>query len=211
MFFVVVYFFFLNCPFHQIHFLLPATALLLLAAHLAGLRAARLSVAARRASRAAKVLERLAVGAAATEEDGVCTSGGAHSKLVEGEALTTGLLDACTGRVSEAESAHRHLGDVEEARVVDNSADNDSGLAEASLHVGVDARDGHDGAVVLALHEALQHLLVEGRGGATAQELVKLHKESEVGILAARELSLSLSLAVAVELVDGLKALKVNA
>ena len=159
-------------------------------------------MAARRTGRATEVLEGLAVGAAATEEDCVCTSGGADSELVEGEALTTGLLDACAGRVGEAESADRHLGDVKETGVVDDSADNDGSLAETSLHVGVDARDGHDRAVVLALHEALEHLLVEGRGGATAQELVELHKESEVGILAAGELSLGLSLAVAVELVD---------
>ena len=157
-----------------------------------------------RTSRAPEVLEGLAGGATATEEDGVGAGGATDSELVEGEALTTGLLDASAGSLGEAEGADGHLGDVEDAGVVDDSADNDGGVIKTLLHVGVDAGEGHDGAVVLALHEALEDLLVEGGGGATAEELVELHKESEVGILAAGELSLALSLAVAVKLINGL-------
>ena len=183
---------------------LLATSLLLLAAHLARLSATRLGVALGGTGGSTEVLEGLASGATPTEEDGVGASGVTDSELVEGEALTASLLDASAGSVGEAEGADRHLGDVEDAGIVNNSADDDGSVVETLLHVGVDAGEGHDRAVVLALHEALEDLLVEGRGGATAEELVELHKESEVGILAAGELSLVLSLAVAVELVNGL-------
>ena len=186
------------------YFLLPATSLLFLAAHLARLRAARLSVALGRTSRAPEVLEGLASGATAAEEHGVGPGGVTDSELIEGEALAAGLLDASAGSLGEAEGADGHLGDVEDAGIINNSADDDGSVAETLLHVSVDAGEGHDGAVVLALHEALEDLLVEGGGGATAEELVELHKESKVGILAAGELSLGLSLAVAVELINSL-------
>jgi hypothetical protein len=47
----------------------------------------------------------------ATEEEGVGTSWGAESDLVDGEGLTTGLLNASTGRGSEAESSDGELGE----------------------------------------------------------------------------------------------------
>ena len=161
-------------------------------------------MAARRTSRATEVLERLAAGAAATEQHCVGASGVTHGKLVEGQALAAGLLDACARRVGEAERADRHLGDVEEAGVVDDSAHDNGGLVHLVLHVGKDARHRHHRAVVLALEEALEDLLVERGLGAAAQEAVELDEESEVGILALGETLLVLSLAVAVELVNGL-------
>jgi hypothetical protein len=58
-----------------------------------------------------------------TEEEGVGSSGEAGSNLVDGEALTTGLLDAGTGRGGEAESSNGELGDFEHAVVVSDGAD----------------------------------------------------------------------------------------
>jgi hypothetical protein len=58
-----------------------------------------------------------------TEEEGVSTSRLAERKLVEGEALSTGLLDASAGGAGEAERGDRELGDVEEADVVGDGGD----------------------------------------------------------------------------------------
>ena len=59
----------------------------------------------------------------ATDEDGVGPSGEAGSDLVDGEALTTGLLDAGAGRGGEAESRNGELGDLEHAVVVSDGTD----------------------------------------------------------------------------------------
>jgi hypothetical protein len=49
------------------------------------------------------------------EEEGVGTSRGTLRKLIESEALTSGLDDTGTGGCSEAKGGDRELGDFEEA------------------------------------------------------------------------------------------------
>ena len=71
----------------------------------------------------AKVLESLTGVLGSTEEEGVGSGGGAGSNLVDGEALTTSLLDAGAGGGSEAESRNGELGELEHAVVVSNGAD----------------------------------------------------------------------------------------
>ena len=71
----------------------------------------------------AEVLECLTGVLGSTEEEGVGSGGGTGSDLVDGEALTASLLDASTGRGSEAESRNRELGDLEHAVVVSDGTD----------------------------------------------------------------------------------------
>lgn len=106
----------------------------------------------------AKVLESLTRVLGSAEEEGVGSGGGAGSDLVNGEALTTSLLDASASRGSEAESRNRELGELEHAVVVSDGADlvllairlqscirapyNDDGLALVGLGGVLVGRDG---------------------------------------------------------------------
>lgn len=71
----------------------------------------------------AEVLEGLTGVLGSTEEEGVGSSGETGSDLVDGEALTTGLLDASAGRGGEAESRNGELGDLEHTVVVSDGTD----------------------------------------------------------------------------------------
>ena len=71
----------------------------------------------------AEVLEGLTGVLGSTEEEGVGTSGETGGNLVDGEALTTRLLNARASRGSEAESRNRELGDLKHAVVVSDGAD----------------------------------------------------------------------------------------
>jgi hypothetical protein len=106
----------------------------------------------------AKVLESLTGVLGSTEEEGVGSGGGAGSNLVNGEALTTSLLDASASGGGEAESRNRDLGELEHAVVVSDGTDlslvsessecgvwepyDDNGLALVVLGVGDDLGEG---------------------------------------------------------------------
>ena len=167
-----------------------------------GLLDTRTSVALETTSRSTEVAEGLTSSAAATEKDSVGASRLAHGELVEGEALTTGLEDACASRVGETQSADRHLGDIEHASVVNNSGDDDCSLLGVPTNVAGDARERHDRAVVTALHEALADLNVEGSASTTSKELVQTDKKSHVRICALSVLAHMLLLVGHVQLID---------
>lgn len=71
----------------------------------------------------AEVLESLTGVLGSTEEEGVGTSGGASGNLVDGEGLTTSLLNARASGGSEAESRNGELGELEHAVVVSDGTD----------------------------------------------------------------------------------------
>lgn len=77
----------------------------------------------------AKVLDSLTRVLGTTEKEGVGASGEAGGNLVDGEDLTASLLDAGTSRSSDAESGDGELGELQQAVVIGNGADNDNGLA----------------------------------------------------------------------------------
>jgi hypothetical protein len=164
----------------------------------------------------AEVLDGLAGVLGATEEEGVGTSGGADGDLINGEGLAAGLQDAGTGGGGEAESRNGDLGQLQETVVIGDGADlcllveirysgaasaayDDNGLALVSLAgVGVgsggdDLGQGNRGTVDLGHHEPAQDGLVEGRIRAAGEELVKPHKELNVGVLALRDLAVPVS------------------
>jgi hypothetical protein len=57
-----------------------------------------------------------------TEEEGVGSSGEAGGDLVNGQSLTTGLLDARAGRGGEAEGGDGELGELEKTDIVSDGA-----------------------------------------------------------------------------------------
>ena len=120
----------------------------------------------------AEVLDSLTGVLGATEEDGVGTSGETGGNLVDGEDLTTSLLNAGAGRGGEAQGSDGELGKLEEAVVVGDGADNDNGLALIVLRVGPvgggsdDLGEGDGRAVDLGHHKTAEDNLVEGRIGA---------------------------------------------
>lgn len=110
----------------------------------------------------AEVLHGLTGVLGATEEQGVGTGRGTQSKLIQGEGLTTSLLDAGTGSGGEAQSSDGQLGNVQEAVVIGDGADNDHGLALLRLvDVRGDAGERNRGAVDARHEEAAENGLVE--------------------------------------------------
>jgi hypothetical protein len=107
----------------------------------------------------AEMLEGLTGVLGSTEEDGVGSGGETGGNLVDGEALTTSLLDAGAGGGGEAHSRNGELGDLKHAVVVGDGADlilispcisycfrgsyNDNGLALVGLR-GVLVGSGRD-------------------------------------------------------------------
>lgn len=83
----------------------------------------------------AEVLDGLAGVLWATEKDHVGASWGAKSELIEGDALTTGLLNASASGGGEAESGDAQLGDLEETVVIGDGADDGADLVTARLLV----------------------------------------------------------------------------
>jgi hypothetical protein len=119
----------------------------------------------------AEVLDGLTGVLGSTEEDGVGTSGETGGNLVDGENLTASLLDASAGRGGEAHGSDGELGELEEAVVVSDGADNDDGLALVVLRVGLvgggsdDLGEGDGRAVDLGHHKTAEDNLVEGSVG----------------------------------------------
>lgn len=115
----------------------------------------------------AEVLECLSGVLGASEKQGVASSGGSESELIEGQGLSTSSHDAGTGGSGEAESSNAELGDRQETVVISDGTDNNDGLVVGLLgSVGDDSRD-RDGRSVDAGHkEAAQDDLVEGGVGS---------------------------------------------
>lgn len=110
----------------------------------------------------AEVLHGLTGVLGATEEQGVGTGRGTQSKLVQGEGLTTGLLNTGTGSGGEAQSSDGELGDVQEAVVISDGTDHNNGLALLRLvDVGGDAGKRDRGTVDARHEEAAENGLVE--------------------------------------------------
>ena len=92
----------------------------------------------------AEVLDSLTGVLGATEEDDVGASWGTESELVEGDALTTGLLDAGTSGCGELESADAQLWDLEQTVVIGDGADDSTDLVSMGLLVVLVGGDGND-------------------------------------------------------------------
>lgn len=114
----------------------------------------------------AEVLDGLTAVLGATQEQGVGTGGLLKSELVEGQGAAAGGQDARAGGGGEPQGGDLDLGDLEQAVVVGDGADNnDRLLVIAVLQVGLDTGQGDGGAVDAGGKEAAQDNLVEGGVG----------------------------------------------
>jgi hypothetical protein len=154
----------------------------------------------------AEVLDGLTGVLGSTEEDGVGTSGETGGNLVDGENLTASLLDASAGRGGEAHGSDGELGELEEAVVVSDGADNDDGLALVVLRVGLvgggsdDLGEGDGRAVDLGHHKTAEDNLVEGSVGTAGKELVQTNQQLNVGVGRLRDLAVPVSNMVAIKI-----------
>ena len=107
----------------------------------------------------AEVLDGLTSVPLAAKQDGVGTSGRTERELVKGDGLTAGLEDARLGRLGEAEGSDGQLGDLEEADIVGDGANNNDGLGVTVGGVSSlleDAGERQRGAVDLGEEEAVE-------------------------------------------------------
>lgn len=102
----------------------------------------------------AEVLDGLTGVLGSTEEEGVGSSGGAGGNLIDGEALTAGLLNASAGGGGEAESRNGELGKLEETVVVSDGADLISISDVPSMHYAW-ASYNDDGLALVCLGRVL--------------------------------------------------------
>ena len=112
----------------------------------------------------AEVLDGLPGVALAPEQDGVGASRRTERELVEGDGLTAGLEDALLGRLGEAEGRNGQLGDLDQANIVGDSANNNDGLRVAvggASSLLEDAGERDRGAVDLREEEAVEDGLAE--------------------------------------------------
>ena len=116
----------------------------------------------------AEVLDGLTVVLGATEEQCVGTGGLLKGELVEGQGAAACGQNARAGGGGEPQGSDLDLGDLEQAVVVGDGADNnDRLLVVAVLQIGLDTGQGDGRAVDAGGKEATQDNLVEGRVGTT--------------------------------------------
>ena len=97
------------------------------------------------------------------EENSVGTSRSSESKSVEGDGLTTGGGDSCSGSVGESESSNGELGDFGQSLVIEDGTYSDDGLVTGRVGVlGLldDSGEGDGGSVDLTL---VRILVIRGR------------------------------------------------
>jgi hypothetical protein len=121
-----------------------------------------------------KVLDSLTSVLGTAKDDGVGTSGGTESKLIEGKNLTTSLQDASSSTLGETESSNRELGDFQKTGVISNGTNDNNSLSLLLLGVANNAGERNRGAVDARHEKALKDSLVEVGVSTTSQEAVKL-------------------------------------
>lgn len=115
----------------------------------------------------AEVLDGLTGVLGTSEQDDVAAGWVPQGELVEGQALTAGLLDPGAGSGCESQSGNVEFRHGQEAVVVRDGSDHSDGLVLVCLLCALggdlagDAGDGHWGAVDAGHEKSLEHNLVE--------------------------------------------------
>lgn len=110
----------------------------------------------------AKVLHGLSRVLGSTEEKSVGSGGRPKSQLIQGQCLTTGLLDPSPSSSSEAKSSDGQLGHCQEAVVIGDRSDNDDSLSLVRLSdVRDDTRERNRRAVDPRHKQTTEHDFVE--------------------------------------------------
>ena len=108
-----------------------------------------------------------------SQEEGVFTSWGSESELIESQALTTSSDDSLSSLFSESQSADSELGDGQESDVVGNGGDDDDGLIFSTLEVLNNSGNADGISDDSGLVESSEDGLVECRISSSGQELVE--------------------------------------
>lgn len=109
-----------------------------------------------------KVLHSLASILGSTEKKSVGSGGRPKSQLIQGQCLTTGLLDPGSGSSGESKSSDGQLGNSQEAVVIGDRSDNDDSLSLVRLgDVRDDTRERDRRAVDPRHKKTTQHDFVE--------------------------------------------------
>ena len=129
---------------------------------------------ASRSTRSSEVSHGLASVAVALQQHGVGSGRSTQSQLVQSDALASGLQDASTSGLGEAQSAHLQGGHLGHANIVGDGSHDHSDLILLSLHVHHKSSQTHGRAVGAAHVETLQHHLRESSVRAASEEAVQL-------------------------------------
>ncbi|RUP48714.1 hypothetical protein BC936DRAFT_144124 [Jimgerdemannia flammicorona] len=118
----------------------------------------------------------------ATEQHGISAFRRTEGKLVKGDDLAAGLKDAGLSGLGHTESRKGDFGNLAQAVIVGDGADNDCDLVRTGvLDVTGDPRDGDRGTVDAGHEKALEDHLVEGRVSTAGEEPIELwDKDSEL-------------------------------
>ena len=108
-----------------------------------------------------------------SEENGVASSWGSESQLIQGQGPTTGGKNAGTGGSSEAESSNADLWDGQKTVVISDGSDDDNGSLLLLVGLGCDSGDGNGRSVDTGHKKSAENDLVEG-GFSAAWKGVKV-------------------------------------
>jgi hypothetical protein len=150
----------------------------------------------------AEVLDGLAVALGAAQQHGAGAGGCGQCQLVERQHLAAGGHDARARRLGHAQRAQLQLGHVRQAHVVSHLAHQHSRLRLLALHERRQLAQAKRRAVDAAHEQPLQHNLAELAVRAASQELVQLHKQLQVHVVALRRRAVRLLAAPAGDQVD---------
>ena len=105
------------------------------------------------------------------------TSGSLHNEFVEGHALAACLDDAGASGLGEAEGGDGDLGQVEDALIVSDGADNNGDPLLVGSEVLDELGEGEGRPVGSGRDESPEDGLGESRVGSAGQESEQLHRE----------------------------------
>ncbi|TGO55093.1 hypothetical protein BOTNAR_0252g00120 [Botryotinia narcissicola] len=97
-----------------------------------------------------------------SKENGVASSWGSESQLIQGQGLTTGSKNAGTGGSGEAESSNADLWDGQKTVVISDGSDDDDGSLLILVGLGCDSGDGNGRSVDAGHKKSTKNDLVEG-------------------------------------------------
>ena len=103
--------------------------------------------------------------------------------MVEGETLTSSLDDSGSCGLSELESNNCHLWDLEQAGIIRNSGDDNSGLSRVWLHVLNKLRERQWSSVTSRSDQPLDDSFVELGSSPSGEELVELDQKLDIWVV----------------------------
>ena len=129
---------------------------------------------ASRSTRSSEVSHGLASTAVTLQQHRVGSGGSTQSQLIQSDALASGLQDAGTSGLSEAESAHLQGRHFDHANIVSDGSHDHGDLVLLSLHVLHQSAQTHGRAVDAAHVKTLQNHLRESSVSAASKEAIQL-------------------------------------